>query len=57
MLLFRGFLTAIALLCAGKVHAQTTNVIVPGSAWTDTSGNSIQAHGAGTLKVRFCNVL
>lgn len=31
------------------VSAET--VIVPGAAWTDTSGNSIQAHGAGILKV------
>lgn len=27
------------------------NVIVPGAAWTDTSGNLIQAHGGGFLKV------
>lgn len=27
------------------------NVIVPGATWTDTSGNVIQAHGAGILKV------
>lgn len=27
------------------------SVIVPGAAWTDTSGNSIQAHGGGFLKV------
>ncbi|KAH8834912.1 galactan 1,3-beta-galactosidase [Flagelloscypha sp. PMI_526] len=26
-------------------------VIVPGAAWTDTSGNVIQAHGGGILKV------
>ncbi|KAJ6626911.1 galactan 1,3-beta-galactosidase [Mycena sp. CBHHK59/15] len=26
-------------------------VIVPGAAWTDTSGNVIQAHGGGFLKV------
>ncbi|KAF8973856.1 galactan 1,3-beta-galactosidase [Flammula alnicola] len=26
-------------------------VIVPGATWTDTSGNVIQAHGAGFLKV------
>lgn len=29
----------------------TTNVIVPGAKWNDTSGNSIQAHGGGFLKV------
>ncbi|TDL17726.1 Arabinanase/levansucrase/invertase [Rickenella mellea] len=27
------------------------NVIVPGATWTDTSGNVIQAHGGGFLKV------
>lgn len=26
-------------------------VIVPGATWTDTSGNVIQAHGGGFLKV------
>ena len=26
-------------------------VIVPGAPWTDTSGNRIQAHGGGLLKV------
>jgi len=25
--------------------------IVPGATWTDTSGNVIQAHGGGILKV------
>ena len=28
------------------------SVIVPGARWTDTSGNAIQAHGAGIFKVR-----
>lgn len=32
--------------------ALAQNVIVSGAAWKDTSGNSIQAHGAGILKVR-----
>lgn len=27
------------------------SVIVPGAAWTDSSGNDIQAHGAGLLTV------
>ncbi|CDO70775.1 hypothetical protein BN946_scf184798.g90 [Trametes cinnabarina] len=31
------------------VHGQS--VIVPGAPWKDTSGNAIQAHGAGILKV------
>ncbi|KAL5534523.1 hypothetical protein ACEPAG_986 [Sanghuangporus baumii] len=34
---------------AALVSAET--VIVPGAAWTDTSGDIIQAHGAGILKV------
>ena len=43
------------LLLPVALLATTTlaqNIIVPGAAWTDTSGNSIQAHGAGILKVR-----
>ena len=28
-------------------------VIVPGATWVDTSGNVIQAHGAGIMKVCF----
>ena len=40
----------LVALVAGTAFAQ--NVIVPGAAWKDTSGNSIQAHGAGLLKVR-----
>jgi hypothetical protein len=38
----------ILLLALGLVRAA---VIVPGATWTDTSGNVIQAHGAGILKV------
>lgn len=41
-------LTSTSLL-GGAVQA--ASVIVPGAAWTDTSGNVIQAHGAGILKV------
>ncbi|KAJ6519335.1 galactan 1,3-beta-galactosidase [Mycena sanguinolenta] len=33
-----------------SIVAQAT-VIVPGATWTDTSGNVIQAHGGGFLKV------
>ncbi|THU82491.1 Arabinanase/levansucrase/invertase [Dendrothele bispora CBS 962.96] len=40
------FLTLLAVL--GVVQAA---VIVPGATWTDTSGNVIQAHGGGFLKV------
>jgi hypothetical protein len=34
-------------------HAATvpSQAIVPGGSWTDSSGNSIQAHGAGLIKV------
>ncbi len=31
--------------------AVAENVIVSGATWTDTSGNVIQAHGGGFLKV------
>lgn len=40
---FVGILSALAATYAA--------VIVPGATWTDTSGNVIQAHGAGILKV------
>ena len=40
---FVGILSALATTYAA--------VIVPGATWTDTSGNVIQAHGAGILKV------
>ena len=33
------------------------SVIVPGATWTDTSGNVIQAHGAGILKVYYSSYL
>nr|GAT43613.1 galactan 1,3-beta-galactosidase [Mycena chlorophos] len=38
---------ALLALCSTALAA----VIVPGAAWTDTSGNSIQAHGAGIIQV------
>lgn len=41
-------LPALSLL----LPACAQNQIVSGAAWTDTSGNAIQAHGAGILKVR-----
>ncbi|GJJ13926.1 hypothetical protein Clacol_008183 [Clathrus columnatus] len=37
------------LLCV--LQAVSDNVIVPGATWYDTSGNVIQAHGGGFLKV------
>ncbi|GJE90871.1 galactan 1,3-beta-galactosidase [Phanerochaete sordida] len=40
-------LPALSLL----LPACAQNQIVSGAAWTDTSGNAIQAHGAGILKV------
>jgi hypothetical protein len=33
------------------ILATQAAVIVPGATWTDTSGNVIQAHGGGILKV------
>ncbi|KAK1215924.1 hypothetical protein PQX77_021453 [Marasmius sp. AFHP31] len=40
----------ISSLCF-LVSAARAAVIVPGATWTDTSGNVIQAHGGGFLKV------
>ncbi|KAG7090788.1 hypothetical protein E1B28_009872 [Marasmius oreades] len=40
----------VASLCLLLAAAQAA-VIVPGATWTDTSGNVIQAHGGGILKV------
>lgn len=48
----RGVLTL--LITSALTAAQ---VIVPGATWTDTSGNVIQAHGGGILKVRLCRRL
>ena len=39
----------LVALVATSTCAQ--NVIVPGAVWKDTSRNTIQAHGAGLLKV------
>ncbi|KAI0637093.1 galactan 1,3-beta-galactosidase [Trametes polyzona] len=36
---------------AGLLLVNGQSVIVPGAPWKDTSGNPIQAHGAGILKV------
>ena len=35
----------------GLPAVRSQSVIVPGAHWTDTSGNSLQAHGAGIIKV------
>ncbi|KAI0341845.1 Arabinanase/levansucrase/invertase [Trametopsis cervina] len=45
--LFRVFPIVLSLLTAARSETQ----IVSGALWTDTSGNPIQAHGAGILKV------
>ncbi|KAI0664932.1 galactan 1,3-beta-galactosidase [Cubamyces menziesii] len=42
--------SALAALAA-VLGVNGQSVIVPGAPWKDTSGNSIQAHGAGILKV------
>ncbi|KAI0361962.1 galactan 1,3-beta-galactosidase [Trametes cingulata] len=44
------FLLAFSAL-AGSLLVNAQSVIVPGAQWKDTSGNPIQAHGAGILKV------
>ncbi|KAI1795999.1 galactan 1,3-beta-galactosidase [Ganoderma leucocontextum] len=36
---------------AGIPAVRGQSLIVPGAHWTDTSGNSLQAHGAGIIKV------
>ncbi|KAL0950694.1 hypothetical protein HGRIS_007471 [Hohenbuehelia grisea] len=43
--------SSFALVLAGFVQLARPAVIVPGATWTDTSGNVIQAHGGGFLKV------
>ncbi|TDL28900.1 galactan 1,3-beta-galactosidase [Rickenella mellea] len=44
-------LVIVFLGCLLPLLAYSDNVIVPGATWTDTSGNAIQAHGGGILKV------
>lgn len=47
--MFPSFSLLLTLLVGlSAVRAQ----IVSGARWTDTSGNPIQAHGAGLIKVR-----
>ena len=41
--------TLLAAVCL--VATSGSAQIVPGATWTDTSGNVIQAHGGGFLKV------
>jgi len=44
-------LQASLITAAIYVTCSLGTVIVPGATWTDTSGNVIQAHGGGFLKV------
>ncbi|HTJ72354.1 MAG TPA: RICIN domain-containing protein [Actinospica sp.] len=50
-------LVALAAVVAALVvpalpaHADTTSTFTPGAAWDDTSGNALQMHGLGILKV------
>ncbi|WP_186763326.1 family 43 glycosylhydrolase [Lentzea tibetensis] len=46
------FALVLALVLAGAPPAQAAEAtITPGVAWKDTSGNPIQAHGGGMIKV------
>ncbi|GHO95303.1 hypothetical protein KSF_053510 [Reticulibacter mediterranei] len=56
VVLLTSLLTLISLLAStGSLTAHAATVpsqsIVPGGSWTDSSGNSIQAHGTGLIKV------
>ena len=42
---------AVWLLPTTAAVADTTATFAPGAAWTDTSGNTLQAHGLGIVKV------
>ncbi|KAI0781064.1 galactan 1,3-beta-galactosidase [Trametes elegans] len=41
----------VVSVLAGLLLVKSQSVIVPGAPWRDTSGNLIQAHGAGIFKV------
>ena len=47
----RNMLSAVLLSVFVLLACAQAQSIVSGAAWTDTSGNPIQAHGAGILKV------
>ena len=49
--LFLTLLLLTLLLSALLLPVSAETVIVPGATWTDSSGNVIQAHGGGILKV------
>ncbi len=42
---------AALLVPALPAHADTTSTFTPGAAWDDTSGNALQMHGLGIIKV------
>lgn len=44
------FISVLVIAISLARWVSTESVIVPGAAWTDTSGNTIQAHGAGIIK-------
>lgn len=46
---YKASLLAFATIASSSLS--NAAVIVPGATWTDTSGNVIQAHGGGILKV------
>lgn len=50
---FANMLTSLCLLALAFVSPlmAAALAVVPGATWTDTSGNVIQAHGGGILKV------
>jgi hypothetical protein len=51
MAFFTSLLGLVTLSAYLNCVVQAAGVIVPGATWTDTSGNVIQAHGGGFLKV------
>jgi hypothetical protein len=44
-------LAAIAYVCVTAVALAQSGLILPGATWKDTSGNVIEAHGGGMIKV------
>src|SRR4051794_22773076 len=53
--LLRGFAattaTVLALLACPRAAEAATATVVPGTLWTDTAGNRLQAHGVGIFSV------
>jgi len=59
-MIHRAFMSSVSLLMlliffafrgVQIAHAAVPTAIIPGGSWTDSSGNSIQAHGKGMIKV------